>query len=161
MPKKKITGVGVGTPLVSGSISWEYVASNQDLARRVIVFLEPRRVLTESPQRTDYEQCRLSAQDIKNFLTLEIMNVKAGGPLEAWFKSMRSACLAFDNAAGINSANFIRDPDLFQACLRAFRDVMGKQIGSLAATFNIPLEPELQAIVPPPGLLEPPPEGNR
>jgi hypothetical protein len=68
MPKKKITGVGVGTPLVSGSISWEYVASNQDLARRVIVFLEPRRVLSESPQRADYEQCRLSAQDIKNFL---------------------------------------------------------------------------------------------
>jgi hypothetical protein len=161
MPKKKMTGVGVGTPLVSGSISWEYVASNQDLARRVIVFLEPRRVLSESPQREDYEHCRLSAYDIKNFLTLEIMNVKAGGPLEVSFKRMRSACLAFDSAAGTNSANFSRDPDLFQACLTAFRDAMGTQIGWLAATFNIQLEPELQAIVPPPGLLEPPEESDR
>jgi uncharacterized protein DUF6650 len=148
MPKKQITGLGVGTPIVSGNLSWQYVASNRDLARRVVVFLEPRRVLYESPGREDYEQCRISVHDIKNFLTLEIMNVKSGGDLETSFKLMRSACLAFGSAAGINSANFRRDFDLFQACLQAFRDVMGTQIGWLVATFDIPLDPELQAIIP-------------
>jgi hypothetical protein len=148
MAKKRITSIGLGTPLVAGSISWEYIASNRDLARRVLVFLEPRRVLYESPAREDYEQCRLSAQDIKNFLTLEIMNVKSGGELESSFKAMRSACLAFGNAAGINSANFQRNPDLFQACLQAFKDAMGTQIGWLAETFEIPIDPALEAIVP-------------
>lgn len=155
MAKRRITSIGLGTALVSGSISWEYIASNRDLARRVLVFLEPRQVLYESPAREDYEQCRLSAQDIKNFLTLEIMNVKSGGDLEASFKLMRSACIAFGNAAGINSANFGRNPDLFHACLQAFKDAMGTQIGWLAETFEIPLDPALEAIVPPRSISQP------
>src|SRR4051812_19150248 len=70
MPKPKVTGATIG-PI---GVSWEYVQSIRELARRVIVFLEPRRVLTDDHRREDFDDCRASAHQIRDFLTIEIMN---------------------------------------------------------------------------------------
>jgi hypothetical protein len=148
MPKPRLTGVEGGALSLSGGLSWEYVASNKDLARRVLLMLESRRVLTETHERDEPDFCRQSAQTLREFLTLEMMNVKHGGDLEDCFRSMRTACRVFVSAAGGNSTNFSADAGYFQACLRAFRDAMGSQIGWLVQAFSIDIEPELAAIVP-------------
>ncbi|GAA4960596.1 hypothetical protein [Kineococcus glutinatus] len=150
MTKPRLTGVGGGNAFASASLSWEYVASNKDLARRVVIYLEDRRVLTEARTREDFEECRLSANDIRHWLTLEIMNVKSGGHLEGVLKRMRSASTSFVSAAGKDSESFKRDHSHFQACLQAYRDAVGREIGELAVHYRVDVGVELAAIIPPP-----------
>ncbi|WP_370626962.1 hypothetical protein [Salinibacterium sp. ZJ450] len=138
----------MGNALASTSLSWEYVQTNKDLARRILVYLEDRRVLYLN-DREDYEACRKSAQDIRNFLTLEIMNVQGGGHLEELLKRIRSAARAFVTAAGQESTNFSDNHGHFVACLSAFRDAVGAELNWLSMDYQLPLQPHLQAIVPP------------
>jgi len=125
------------------------VASNKDLARRILIFLEDRRVLVQAwEDREDAEFCRQSADQIRNFLTLEIMNVKGGGELEACLKQIRLACRTFVSAAGSSSQNFLGDHSYFSASLRALRDAVGSQISDIGETFKVEIPLPLQAIVP-------------
>jgi hypothetical protein len=148
--KPRITSVGGGNAAISGSVGWEWIPSDQDLARRIVLFLEDRRVLYATEGREDFEACRRSAHEIRSILTLELMNTSAGGHLEATLKRMRAASRAFVDAAGMKSTNFKKDGSYFTACLQAYRDVIGRELGLLALDYKLPLPPALQAIVPPP-----------
>lgn len=141
---------GFGLPWGAGSVQWEYVQSNKDLARRVVVFLEDRRVLTGNPHRDleDADFARLSADSIRNFMTAEIFNVKDGGELEAAFKSIRNACKAFVDGAGTHSIKYQNDARYFHAMLTSMRQTVGQELGWLAEDYGIKLTPEVQAIVP-------------
>lgn len=116
----------------------------------VLIFLEDRRLLTVQHRREDEDHTRESANQIRHWLTPEIMNVKGGGDLEAAFKRIRAACTAFVSAAGSDSKNFRNDPQLYEACLQSLRDVIGEELGWLSIDYDLPLSPEMQAIVPPP-----------
>lgn len=133
---KRPNGVG----LLGFSLSWDYVDSNKDVVRRVLTRLEDKQVLWGQVHREDPEPCRLSAQQIRDLLTLEIPNVKHGGSLEASFKRMRAATRDFVRAAGAFSDNFARDPSHFWACLEAMRTSVGEEVVALAAEFNVELE---------------------
>ena len=134
MPKPQITGVAVW------GVDWQYVATNRDLARRVFVFLEDRRVLVQGHDREDFVHTRESANQIRNFLTLEIMNVKAGGPLEKALRAIRSASTAFVSAAGPDSRDFYADGSFFVATLRAYREAVATQIANISVNFQMELD---------------------
>ena len=137
MPKAQLTGLAIW------GLDWQYVASNRDLARRVIVFLEDRRVLVEDHHREDFVHTRESANQIRNFLTLEIMNVKAGGPLEKALRAIRSASTAFVSAAGPDSRDFYADASFFIATVRAYREAVATQIANISTNFEMELPPPL------------------
>lgn len=148
MARARVTGFGIG-PL--GSIQIEYVKTNKDLARRVVVFLEDRRLLTEIHESRDPESVyytRMSAQDIRDFLTMEIQNVKGGGELEAAFNEMRKVCRNFITAAGPDSRRFADDLKYFEVCLQSLRDVFGQELLWLEEDFGVTLPGSLKAITP-------------
>ena len=62
---------GISCPVFG--VSWNPVDTERSIARRIIIFLEPRRVLYSA---YDYESvcpCITSVTDIKNYLTSELL----------------------------------------------------------------------------------------
>jgi hypothetical protein len=141
---RRITGVGFG----SFSLQWDYIEANRDVVRRVATTLEDARVLYDPHGREDYEFCRLSANKIRNILTLEIPNVKEGGEVERAFKKMRSAARTFVSAAGAHSIYFQEDYVYFQRCLDALRIGILDELSWLIAGFEIAVDEPLNSYLP-------------
>jgi hypothetical protein len=73
MPKR-LTGFGVSGPLGLGfSVQWDYAEGDEEVARRVIIFLEDRRLLFGERHLEDEMHCLQSAIEIRYFLTTELI----------------------------------------------------------------------------------------
>lgn len=84
---------GISCPVFG--VSWNPVDTERSIARRIIIFLEPRRVLYSA---YDYESvcpCITSVTEIKNYLTSELQNIDEQSELNAYVRSMRNACNKF------------------------------------------------------------------
>lgn len=113
----------------------------------MFVFLEDRRILVQGHEREDFVHTRESANQIRNFLTLEIMSVKAGGPLEKPLRAMRSASTAFVSVAGPDSRDFYADGSFFVATLRAYREAVAPQVANISVNFQMELDPLLLGLL--------------
>ena len=145
----KVTGIGVG----GFSIDWEKVDGDADIARRVVAYLEDRRVLFGERHCEDERFCVRSALEIRRFLTNEIGRSGVGCSLTASLRAMRVACRAFVDAAGPDARNF-RDhmphqTDRFSLALGELRSVVGWHVAVLADVYGVDVEAELRAIMPP------------
>ena len=72
---------GISCPVFG--VSWNPVDTERSIARRIIIFLEPRRVLYSA---YDYESvcpCITSVTEIKNYLTSELQNIDEQSELNA------------------------------------------------------------------------------
>jgi hypothetical protein len=141
MAKPQITGVSMW------GLDWQYVASNKDLARRIFVFLEDRRVLTRQHHMEDYDHTRESANQIRKFLVLETMNVKAGGELERSLKAICSASRAFITAAGPSSKSFHEDHKYYVMSLNAYRAAVASQLAAISINFELPIPGDLYPLL--------------
>ena len=84
---------GISCPVFG--ISWNPIDTERSIARRIIIFLEPRRVLY---RELDYESlcpCITSVTEIKNYLTSELPNVDEKSNLNGYIRAMRSSCNKF------------------------------------------------------------------
>ena len=84
---------GISCPVFG--VSWNPVDTERSIARRIIIFLEPRRVLYSA---YDYESvcpCITSVTEIKNYLTSELQNIDEQSELNAYVRSIRNACNKF------------------------------------------------------------------
>jgi hypothetical protein len=148
---KRLTGISTSF----GGLQWETVEGDKDVARRVSIFLEDRRLLFGQRYVEDEMHCVTSALQIRAFLTEQIEAARPGKTLEGVLRSMRSACRQFVDRAGPHAANFrYRDPnphmvDPLSLALGDLRTVMGLAIATMAEKFDLPLEEDLAAILPP------------
>ena len=76
-------------------VSWSPMPLDVDTARRVITFLEDRRVLYNDFTWEVPDQCIESALQIRSFLTTELGSLPDDSPLTPPFKSIRAACRKF------------------------------------------------------------------
>jgi hypothetical protein len=88
------------------SVNWEKVPGDEDVARRVIIFLEDRRLLFGRRHCEDELDCVHSAIEIRKFLTDELTRAKSGRSLADVLRAMRVAARAFVDAAGPDARNF-------------------------------------------------------
>lgn len=134
------------------NISWESTEGDEDVARRVIVFLEDRRLLFGSRHMEDEGHCVASANEIRHFLTQEIVRAKPGKSLEGSLRDMREACRRFMDAAGPNGCNFRHmhgaHENLFGLSLGDLRTSIGWQVALVASEYDIPVEEDLYRILP-------------
>ncbi len=86
---------GVSCPVFG--VSWTPGAPDVSVARRIIRFLEDRRVLYNDFAWEVPDQCIQSALEIRKFLTTELGNLKEGSELVSPMRSMRAACRKFLN----------------------------------------------------------------
>jgi hypothetical protein len=113
-----------------------YVEANRDVATRVVRRLGRSSVLADGAT-ADAETCRVEAEKIRDFLNMELPNIRGGGPLDDSFKRMRRSARDFVRAAGPGAQTFRSDPAHFEACLTAMRITVGEECAALAQRFGV------------------------
>lgn len=94
------------------------------------------------------EQCRISANMIRDLLSTEIDNV-GGGEVAETFKRIRTAARNFDSEAGTEASRFKDNPEHFKRALVTLRLTVGREILALAQAFEIDLAPYVIDSLPP------------
>jgi hypothetical protein len=145
---------GISTPL--GGISWEASELTSSTARRVIAFLEDRRVLYIPDQLEVPSPCVQSVLEIRRFLSTELGALDGGSEFAASLRAMRAAGRKFVEQVGADG----RDATLyanqrghwaswtFYSALGEMRGTFGVHLAQIAAHFKLDIEDGLASILP-------------
>jgi len=144
---------GISTPFAG--VSWQPAELEITAARRVITFLEDRRVLYEPEQMEVASHCVHSVLEIRRRLSEELGKLDGGSELAASLRAMRAACRKFleqvgtDGRDGIQHANGWGFHNLtFGSALGELRGTFGVHVALIAAAFKLEVEDRLASILP-------------
>ena len=148
---------GISTPVFG--VSWNPPQPDRVVAKRVLTFLEDRRVLYVPTDVEVAEHCVSSVLDIRRFLT-QILTEESDGDFADHLRAMRAACRKFLGTVGFRDdtrefllphhrfyGNGLNDWALNQA-LGELRGVFGIHIAQLAVKYGLDVEDQLAAVLP-------------
>lgn len=144
---------GLSSPVFG--VSWNPPEADVIVARRVVTFLEDRRVLFVPSEMEVPEHCVRSVLEIRHYLTSELQRLPAEGHLSDPLRAMRAACRKFLDAVGRHDA-IVRSGSHsghwasweFNGSLGELRGVFGIHLARLVASFGIDIEDGLASILP-------------
>ena len=146
--KSRITGFSV--PVFG--ISWNPTPAEVTVARRVIAFLEDRRVLFAPSEMEDADHCVQSILQIRHELTAEIQQLPAESDLSGTLRGMRAACRKFLEVADEKSARVYTFGGfrswVFNQALGELRGALGLHVAKLATQYGLDVEADLATILP-------------
>jgi hypothetical protein len=124
---------------------WSPKATDAEVARRVLRFLEDRRVLYNDYAFEEPSHCVQSVFDVRRFLTAEITNLKDGSDLLGPLRVMRAACRKFLDTMQKDTGRRVHlhyghDSFGFYSALGEFRGAIGRLTHSASAA-AAPQEP--------------------
>lgn len=143
---------GISTPI--GGVSWNPPSLEIESARRVIAFLEDRRVLYNQSEVEMPDHCVQSVIEIRRHLTGELGRLDAMGELAPHLRVMRAACRKFLDGLPQRADRWSwRDPGhyagwTFLTALGELRGSFGMQIAAVAAAYKLDIEEPLASILP-------------
>lgn len=145
-----------GFSLPGFGLSWATKESEQEKARKVIVFLEDRRVLYVPSEAEVPEHCVHSVIEVRHFLTSVIGELDADSPLCKSLVAMRAACRKFLDTSGRDEGRIIRHGFdrghyaswEFLPALGELRGAFGIHVAAVAATYGLDVEEQLRRILP-------------
>lgn len=144
---------GISCPIFG--LSWNPVDTERSIARRIIVFLEPRRVLYSAYEYETVWSCITSVTEIKNYLTSELQQIDENSELNSYVRAMRNACNKFLSKCpdredfryyAYQSGNI--DNLIFTSAVGELRGVFGIMIGQIAKSYGLDVEDDLAQIIP-------------
>jgi len=155
MTFKEIASKITGFSFPIFGISWNPSKSEIEVARKVITFLEDRRVLYVVYELESPNHCAKSVVKIRNFLTEQLFELDAKSELAITLKAMRSACRRFNNTIQNQYYSDRVSCDLgmgeqihFYNAMGEFRATMGALIGKILVQHGIDSEGQLIEIIP-------------
>ena len=146
---------GISTPL--GGMSWQPTELEVSAARRVVSFLEDRRVLYAPDELEVPSHCVHSVLEIRRFLTAEIGRLDSGSEFAASLRAMRIACRKFLERVGVDGdertvlyANHHGHwaSWTFYSALGEMRGTSGVHLARIATQFKLDIQDKLAAILP-------------
>ncbi len=144
---------GISCPVFG--VSWNPPASQRTVARKIITYLEGKRVLYEDLNDEFACSCVKSVLEIKDFLTNQISDIKENSELETYVLGMRTACNAFLSKCHLERENKCEychvgtiENMMFTVALGQLRTSFGVMIGQIAKTFGADVEDSLAQIIP-------------
>ena len=145
---------GISTPL--GGVSWQATELEVSAARRVVSFLEDRRVLYAPDEMEVPAHCVHSVMDIRRFLTGELGRLDAGSEFAASLRAMRAACRKFLDRVGVDGSEVALYANhrghwsswTFYGALGELRGTFGVHLARIAAQFKLDIEDKLASILP-------------
>ncbi|GAA1664188.1 hypothetical protein GCM10009733_072430 [Nonomuraea maheshkhaliensis] len=154
---------GVSTPVFG--VEWQKKSTDHTIAHEVIVFLEDRRLLFGDRHVEDERFCISSALQIRAFLTEQLRRYDMGRELHLALKAMRAAFRHFVDVAGPEGENFryrmgSSGADRFGLALGDLRSRVGFFVAAIATQYEIAIDEDLSAILPPPPMDEDDQEGG-
>ena len=154
MKFKEIVNRLTGFSIPVFGISWKPPELEITVARRVVAFLEDRRVLFNPYYMEDANHCIQSVLDIRKFLTDEIGGLKGDSNLAEHLRGIRAACRKFLNNVNLDSKRISRyhlfgpDGSKFFTYLGELRATIGLHIAAIAVMYGIDVEGELAVTLP-------------
>lgn len=144
---------GISCPIFG--ISWNPAETQRSIARRIIIFLEARRVLFGDYGDEALCQCIESVTKIKEYLTSELPAIDDSSELNAYIRSMRKSCNKFLSCFPQNKQDKCRyckerNPEYwyFVSTIGELRGVFGIMIGQIAKAYGLDVEDDLARIIP-------------
>ena len=145
---------GISSPIFG--VSWNPTESDRAVARRVIAYLEDRRVLYVPSEAELPEHCVHSVMEIRRFFTTELGSLSPDTSIAQALSAMRAACRKFLDAVQADNGVIIRHGFsqghyaswVFLSALGELRGVFGIHVAMLAAAYGLDVEPQLAVIIP-------------
>lgn len=136
---------GISTPI--GGVQWVPPQPDVTVARRVLVFLEDRRVLYEPYEAEMPDRCVESVLIIRGFLTEQLAADGVSDEVGGYLRTMRAACRTF--LRGVPDVGRMRwDDPFFNQALGQLRGAFGQLIAELAIRYGLDVPDELDPILP-------------
>ena len=146
---------GISTPI--GGVSWTPPQSEVEVARRLLVFLEDRRVLYSPYEVEMPDHCVASVLEIRRFLTEQLTAGGIGDDLSGLLRAMRAACRKFLGDLDVDRVQRER-PYLndmmgsagwtFNQALGEMRGVFGVHVAQVAVRYGLDVPDALAVILP-------------
>ena len=148
----RLTGISI--PIFG--VQWTPPEPEVTAARRVIAYLEDRRVLYVPGEMESPHHCVESLLRIREHFTQEIGNLGGKSMLAESLRGMRAACRKFLTTVGGDDGRIVRHGNdhghyaswIFNGALGELRGVFGIYIAQIAAAYGLDIESELATIVP-------------
>lgn len=156
MKFKEVLGRITGFSVPVFGVSWNPPQPEVASARRVLAYLEDRRVLYNPYHLEVAEQCVQSVLDIRRFLTEVIGSLAADSKLADHLRAMRAACRAFLDATGPGGGRRrVLRPDWmspfessFFTALGELRAAIGLHVAAIAVMHGLDVEGDLASVLP-------------
>lgn len=150
IPFRKIAKnlTGISTPIFG--VSWQPTENEQDVARKLLVFLEDRRALYNPYNIEMPEYVDRSIIEIRHELTDTLKNLDEDSEISPHLRAMRAACRKFLNQTASRHRHSYhgRENAEFFAALGELRAIFGIHIAQLCVKYGVDIEEELAAILP-------------
>jgi hypothetical protein len=145
---------GISCPVFG--ISWNPPEAEVSIARRVITYLEDRRVLYDPCQVEIPRYCVESIIQIREFLTNELARINQPNEFSASLRAIRAACRKFLTRIQGNGGDIVSYANhrghfaswIFYDALGQLRGVFGIHIAQLAVRHGLDIEDDLAQILP-------------
>ena len=145
---------GISTPL--GGVSWQATELEVSVARRVVSFLEDRRVLYAPDEMEVPSHCVHSVMDIRRFLSGELGKLHDGSEFAANLRALRAACRKFLERVGVDGREVALYGNhqghwaswTFYGALGEMRGTFGVHLARIATQFKLDIEDSLASILP-------------
>ncbi|HLJ29055.1 MAG TPA: DUF6650 family protein [Candidatus Angelobacter sp.] len=145
---------GISTPLLG--VSWQPTDLEVSAARRVITYMEDRRVLYTPESLEVPSHCVQSVLEIRHFLTGELGKLDKASEFAASLRAMRAASRKFMERVGTDGREVILHAHhqghwaswTFYSALGEMRGMFGIHLAKIAAEFKLDIEDRLAEILP-------------
>lgn len=144
---------GISCPFFG--VSWNPPEPERKVAKRVITYLEDRRVLYSPYELEVPMHCVESIIEVRRYLTNELGSTTKDSEIEKSLKALRAACRKFLDKVGNNTdTRYLRHPFdnisswTFISGLGELRGVFGIHIAKMAVSYGIDIEKDLASIIP-------------
>jgi hypothetical protein len=148
----RLTGISV--PVFG--VSWNPPETDRAVVKRVVAFLEDRRVLYAPSEMEVPEHCVQSVIEIRGFLTSELGKLEEPSDLADSLRALRAACRKFLDIVQKDGDRIVRfgfsqghwASWVFNGALGELRGVFGVHVAILATKYGVNVEKDLAAILP-------------
>lgn len=153
LARTKVTGISI--PIFG--IQWTPIEPEVTKARRIVAFLEDRRVLYAPSEMEVPEHCVESVLEIRKFLTAELGSIDSNTELAKNIRAMRASCRKFLNEVSeegdrrviLHARNHGHWASWkFYGDLGMMRGIFGLHIALIASSYGLDVEGELASILP-------------
>lgn len=144
---------GISCPIFG--VSWNPAETQRTVARRIIIYLEEKRVLYADFGDEVVCHCIDSVLDIKGFLTSELPNIDEGSELDSYVRAMRTAANKFlsrfpkeKHSRCAMCRNGSVENWVFISTVGELRGVFSVMIGQISKAYGVDVEDDLAQIIP-------------